>query len=247
MDFKKFRKILISLLLIINAFLLFNLFYMNFKDYLVIKNQIKNNIEILSDKGINISKDMLLDDMQSYVFGFENYITEENIEVLIGKISTSENNLFVGETGTAKLSDDGKFTVVINKNMTIADVESLLINASFKLDNANKEVISNKVIYTYKLNDISVFNSFFEVILNSNSTSIDGTYIFGDIKNLNSIDFDLFDILLKIYVEHQPIGDVLAVNLEYQVSKDQKITPILKINISDKLFYYDLNTNILMK
>lgn len=242
MSYKKMRKMLIILLLFSNIFMLLNLFQMKYSDYSSNKQMINNNIEFLSQKGLNLTFDQLNQDISEYNSYKYSTFSQKNIDLLLENAISAENDVYIGDNGTAKINEDGSFSVTLDNSLTQNSISDVLKTAGFDLNNANITQNNNEISYTYKIGNLPVSNCNFTVILNTNTTSIEGTYVFENpvIQPMSASD-NIFTVLVDFANSNNKEGTVNSCEIYYQLTENAgaTISPVLYLNIDNAEIYYN--------
>lgn len=245
MNYKKMRAILIAMLVFTNAIMGIRLMSTYINDVEILKKMTENNILHLKNRGIYIDEEKLTIDYQNTGRFTYSAISQKNIELLIENVTSSENNLFIGENGTAKI-DDGAFAITLNQSHTRESIEELLTLAEFNLSNTFAQEYEGVIKYTLKFNENLVSNCFFEVILSSDTTTIAGTFVFSQPHITPSEnEFSVFFALVKLCEYYNIEGEVESMSFDYMMSESdyENILPIFKVVIDGKEYKYDIFSN----
>lgn len=249
MSYKKMRKMLIILLLFCNTFMLVNLFQMKFSDYSSNKQMINNNIEFLSQKGIDLTYEQLNKDISNFnSYKFTSF-SQKNIDFILENAISAEIDVFIGDNGTAKINDDGSFSITLDVSHTASSVKELLKNAGFDIANTLITQNNNQINFTYKIGNYVVSNCNFTVILNTNTTLIEGNYIFESptIQSVPTTE-SIFTILVDYANLSVKKGTVSSCDIIYKLDEinGSNIYPILHLTIDNtEIFYNFLEDEIL--
>lgn len=250
MNYKKMRLILIVMLIFTNFIMLVNLVWVSQNDKQIYDKMIQDNILYLENKGIYVDEQTLKKEAISQSVLTYSSISRENIDFIIEDITSSENNLFIGENGTAKINDDGSFAINLTTEHTIESIEELLISAGFDLQSTVIEHSETAIKYTLKIDEILVSNCFFEVILNSNTTTIAGTFVFSNpqvTKSDNS--FSVFLTITQICEYYEYTGKIGEISFEYTLSNTNglQVIPIFRMDTEQNVYYFNIFDNSVTK
>lgn len=247
MNYNKMRRILIFMLICTNLIMFYSLSKTYKDEQQVHKNMIENNIQFLETQNIYVSKEILQKQVENNSILSYLPITQQNIQKIIQQISSNENNLFIGENGTAKINDDGSFAINLNGSHTKESIEKILKDAGFDLQKADIKQQDDLIRYTLKFGDYLVSNCFFEVILSSNTTTIAGKYVFSEPQiTQNENDFSAFLAIIDICDKNKISGEILSAEFQYRLDEGSnfKVFPVFKILINGKEYYYNISENI---
>ncbi len=246
MNYRKMRAILIVLLFFTNLIMFTSLASTKINDRNIQQKMSADNLLFLENRGVVATEEMLL--MQPIGTSLISYdvISLMNIEKIIYDITVNENNVFIGENGTAKVNDDGSFIINLNQAYEKENIEIMLIQAGFNFENLEITPIENGYKYTLKINEILVSNCYFEVILNDSTATIAGKYVFGIPQIAKSQDvFNMFLAIVEISNFYDFDGDIMRITFEYVLSYNEnfKITPVYRIETMKNVYYYDIYNN----
>lgn len=246
MNYKKMRAILIVLLVFTNLIMFFSLASTVIKGSEIEAKMISDNLLFLEKRGVILTEEMLL--MQPISTSLISYetISQENIEKIITNITSSENNLFIGENGNAIINQDGSFVINLNTKSSKEEMEIMLIQAGFNFENLEISESENSYKYNLKINEILVSNCYFEVILNDSTTTIMGKYVFQIPQITKSQDnFNMFFAIVELSNFYEFDGEIKRITFEYGISYNEnfKITPIYRIETLKNVYYYDIYNN----
>ncbi|MFI3227639.1 MAG: hypothetical protein R3Y09_09535 [Clostridia bacterium] len=250
MNYKKMRKILIVMLIFTNFIMIFNLFSIIRNDNKIYEKMLNDNVTYLLNKGIYIDENLLkMETISSDALTYSS-ISRENIECIIENITSSENNLYIGENGTAKINDDGSFAINLNTSHSFDSIEQVLINSGFNIDSTFFEETENGRKYMLEIEDFLVSNCFFEVILNNNTTAISGNFVFGEPQATKGDDnFSSFLAIAEICNYYDYSGEISDITFEYKLSNvnNQQVLPVFVVNTVQNVFYYNIFDNSITK
>ena len=250
MDYFKIRKVLIVFVIIINSILCINIYNMFNGAKQERDKIIKQNIQTLEQRGIFIDENLYLEMLQiAPSYTYETYITEYIVEGILGEIKSSENNLYISDNGTASILNDGNFTISLNKAYTFLEIEEMLEKSSFVSIKYSAEYDENVATYTFKINDKSVFNCSFKVILSSSNTLIQGNWVFANNQPVEEFnEYSLLQTLLTLNDEIFVSGEILDINLVYKLEGVQipKFVPLYEIVFKEKTILYDIYSDVVV-
>lgn len=241
MSYKKMRKLLIFLLLFCNIFMLFNLVSIRYSS-MKLQNQMNdNNIEFLAQKGINLTAQQLntgIVELNSYKYSI---FSQKNAELLLENAISAENDVYIGDNGSAKVDELGNFNIILDNSHTESSIKELLISAGFDLENAQIFRQENSIEFTYKIGDFAVSNCSFKVILNTNTTTIEGTYVFETaVIGAISTSQTVFTLMVDFANLSSIKGDVAVLDVYFSLSQETagNISPVLELEINNKRYFY---------
>ncbi|MFI3114718.1 MAG: hypothetical protein R3Y12_01080 [Clostridia bacterium] len=243
MNYKKMREILLVLLAFTNVILLFNYSVTKLEDDKIYQQMIENNIIYLNNKGVFVDQQILETEIPTNIGYVYSTISKVNIENVLEGISSSENNLFIADNGTAKIDTDGSFAINLIEEHTKESVENILLQANFDLSTAHVEEKSNLIRYTLKINENIVSNCFFEVILNNSTTTIAGNYVFEQPQQIRVQNaFSIFSAIVELSDFYKITGQVNSVSLDYMLFSEtnMQILPVFKAEIDGKEYFYNI-------
>lgn len=243
MDYQKIRKALIVLLSITNLIML-----LNFSTVLYNQNKIENSmalnkVEYLKQKNIIIDEKLLLNEMEIFERYIYSKISQTNIEGILEKVNSNDNNLFVSQHGTAKIDTNGDFVINLTEVYEDEYMQQILLDAGFDILNTNKENSKNVTKYTFEINGMKVENCFFEVVQINNSTNIIGNFVFSQPKiEYTKDEKDVFLAIVELGNKYNLQGEITKITKEYRMISEEihAISPFWCIYINDEIYYYDI-------
>lgn len=266
MQWNKVKTVLISLLLIVNIFLAFNLAYLNYKNNKevdLLKQNVntimsQNNI-ILSD-GIDIFSNTTLDSYQ-----FESSSKKQN-EISIALIGDyNERSLGAGnlaydsEKGTITWGTNLNFNIVLNYIPFEYSEDSFTENAmnflnacGFQLDTQTNVTDGQRTTFYKTLDGISFYDCYITMEFTNSSCYITGLWpITNDYTQLFFEDnsYLVLDILIAFANKCDDISYIYEIEPSYYISESSsesyKILPSYKITTDNGIFFMDMSKNIL--